>query len=93
MLGLEGQKNVRFGKPSPAQEQCDSFDVDICPDLVLAAAAAFGAAAFLALYIAITTNANGRRRKRSAGGEGITPAPLSPSFIPYLALQGALIVN
>jgi hypothetical protein len=67
----EGQKDVYFGKPNPSQEQCDSVDLDICPDLILAFIAAASAAAFIALYIAITTNANGRRKKkRSAAKPG-----------------------
>lgn len=38
------------------------FEVDICPDLLIALAVLFAAVAFAALYIAITMN--GRRRKR-----------------------------
>jgi hypothetical protein len=67
---LEGSKVVYFGKPNPSQESCDSFDLDICPDLLLAGIAAAGAIGFVALYIAITVNANGKRKKkRSAGAE------------------------
>ena len=60
----EGSDIVYFGKPNPAQEQCDSLDLDICPDLLLAAIAAAGAVAFVALYVALTMNTAGRRRRR-----------------------------
>jgi hypothetical protein len=67
LTGLEGSKVVYFGKPNPSQEQCSSFDLDICPDLLLALIAAASAAGFILLYIAITVNPMGkRRRKRSA---------------------------
>ena len=60
-----GASVVQYGKPNPSQESCDALDLDICPDLLLAAIAAFGAIAFLTLYLAITMNGNGRRRRRS----------------------------
>ena len=62
----EGSDTVYFGKPNPSQEQCDALDLDICPDLLLAAIAAAGAAALLALYIALTMQMFGRRKKRSS---------------------------
>ena len=49
-----------YGGGSSSQDSC--FDLEICPDLVLAAVAAFGAIAFFLLYQAITVA--GRRRKR-----------------------------
>ena len=61
--GAEGQKNVKYGKPNPSQEQCDSLDLDICPDLLLAGIAAAGAAALVALYVALTMNPNGKRKR------------------------------
>ena len=67
-VALEGQDAVYFGKPNPSQEQCDSLDLDICPDLLLALITLIGAAALLALYLALTQNANGRRKKRSLPG-------------------------
>ncbi len=66
-----GQKNVYFGLPNPAQEQCDAIDLDICPDLLLAGIAAAAAAAFLAFYIAITMNANGRRRRKRSANSNV----------------------
>ncbi len=56
------------GRPNPAQETCDGSDLNICPDLVLAAFGALYAAAFLVLFTLITAaSAAGRRkRKRSA---------------------------
>ena len=59
-----GSKNVKYGKPNPSQEQCNALDLDICPDLLLAAIAAAGAAALVALYVALTMNPNGRRKRR-----------------------------
>ena len=67
-VALEGQDTVYFGKPNPSQEQCDSLDLDICPDLLLAFITLVGAAALLGLYVALTMNANGRRKKRSLLG-------------------------
>ena len=64
--GAEGSTNVKYGKPNPAQEQCGSLDLDICPDVLLAAIAAAGAAALVALYVALTMQANGRRKRRSS---------------------------
>ncbi len=82
LIGQEGQKQVSFGLPSPAQEQCSSLDIDICPDLILAAAAVFGAIAFFLLYTAITGNANGRRKRRSVALDG-TDDSLYPPFLPH----------
>ena len=39
-------------------------DVDICPEIVLAGVSALGAAGLLAIYIAATQNANGKRKRR-----------------------------
>ena len=67
----EGSTVVDYGKPNPSQEQCDALDLDICPDLLLAGIAAAGAAALLALYVALTMNPAGRRkRRRSLDDEG-----------------------
>ena len=63
-IALEGQELVTYGKPNQVQKQCDGVDFDICPDIVLAAIAAAGAAALLALYAALTMNPNGRRKRR-----------------------------
>ena len=67
-MALEGQDTVYFGKPNPSQEQCDSLDLDICPDLLLALITLIGAAALVAFYVALTQNPNGRRKKRSLPG-------------------------
>ena len=65
-VALEGQELVTYGKPNLIQKQCDGVDFDICPDVVLAGIAAAGAAALIALYMALTNNPAGRRkRKRS----------------------------
>ena len=65
-LAEEGQDTVYFGKPNPIQEQC--FDIQICPDLVLALISLLGAAALLGLYLAATMNVNGKRKRRSLDG-------------------------
>ena len=49
-----------MGRPNPIQEMC--FEIDLCPDLLIALIAAFAAAAFFFLYDAISMN--GRRRRR-----------------------------
>ena len=69
MVALEGQELVKYGKPNIIQESCDGFDFDICPDVVLATIAAIGAAAFVALYIALTMNTMGRRKRRRSLGD------------------------
>ena len=46
-------------------DNCMGLSVDICPDLLLAGLALAGAAAFVALFTAITMA--GRRKKRSVG--------------------------
>ena len=71
-IALEGQEVVTYGKPNKVQELCDSVDFDICPDLVLAGIAAAGAAALLALYVALTQNPNGRRKRKRS----LTDSPL-----------------
>ena len=64
-------------------------EIDICPDLLLAAIAAFSAAAFFGLYMAIT--AAGRRRKRSAdAGAHLYYAPVSALLDQGLDLSVAL---
>jgi hypothetical protein len=68
-IASQGQKTVYFGKPNPSQESCSGFDVDICPDLVLAGFAIFGVFAFLALFIAFKMNAAGRRKRRKRSDE------------------------
>ena len=67
-VALEGQDSVYFGQPNPSQEQCDSLDLDICPDLLLGFITLIGAGALVALYVALTQQANGRRKKRSLPG-------------------------
>ncbi len=45
------------------------FDLEICPDLLLAAVGAFGAVAFFLLYQAITMAGKKRRRRRQIQDE------------------------
>ena len=57
----------KTGKKNPAQDDC--FELQICPDLLLAALAAAAAAAFTSLYIAITMNG---RKRRSLGSSSLS---------------------
>ena len=52
-----------MGRPNPIQEMC--FELDICPDLLMALIATFAAGAFFFLYMAITMVGRRRRRRRS----------------------------
>lgn len=45
-----------------SQDNC--FDLNICPDLIMAILAAGAAAGFLALYMALTMAAGGKRRRK-----------------------------
>jgi len=67
-----GAEYVSFGKPNPIQEQC--FDLKICPDLALALVSLLGAAALLAMYLAATQNANGKRKRRRSLDDGHAPS-------------------
>lgn len=54
---------VKYGKPNPTQEEY-CFDINICPDLLVAAIGAFGALALGVLYVTITMEQRRKRRKR-----------------------------
>ena len=58
-----------FGKhkSDKGDDNCDDFELDICPDLLLAAIASAAAAAFALLYTAITMA--GRRKRRELNPE------------------------
>ncbi len=58
------RKGDTKGRPNPAQDNCDGSDLDICPDLILAALGAALAAGFAILFTLIT--AQGRRKKRTS---------------------------
>ena len=60
--GSSSQKDVKYGI---VDDNCDGFDVEICPDLLLAGIALFSAAAFMMLFQAITAAAMMKRKKRS----------------------------
>lgn len=62
MGSFSSKKDPKFGI---VDDNCDGFDLDICPDLLLAGLALAGAAAFVALFTAITMAGGRRRRKRS----------------------------
>ena len=61
-LDSKSAGSKQYGRINPAMEMC--FELDICPDLLLALVAAAGAAFFFFLYMAITV-AGKRRRKRN----------------------------
>ena len=63
----------KTGLPNPAMEMC--FELEICPDLIMAALAAAGAAAFLFLYQAITLAAAKRKRRSSAAAAAVVSGP------------------
>ncbi len=75
MMASNSHGSTRYGKPNPIMEMC--FELDICPDLILAAIALFGALAFAYLYTKIT-KAGRRRRRRDAelSGDFLDPMNL-----------------
>ena len=72
---------VKYGKPNPTQEEY-CFDVNICPDLLVAGIGAFGALALGVLYVTITME-QPRRRKRGITGDTFS----SPSGPPRLTFE------
>ena len=76
MSGSSHKGSVKYGIDS---DLCDGVDVDICPDLLLAGIAVAAAAAFFALYTALTME--GRRKRRSLyEAAGRRPVPWSKQF-------------
>ena len=71
LLLAEGQDHVSYGLPNVNQQSCSAFDLDVCPNLILTFVTGLGAAFLLANYIALTQNANGRKKRRAL--EGSTP--------------------
>lgn len=53
-----------LSRASRGGNSASCFDLDLCPDLILSAVAAFGVVAFFVLYQAITM-AQRKRRKRA----------------------------
>ena len=68
LAGSFSNKNPKFGI---IDDNCSGFDLDICPDLLLAGLALAAAGAFVALFTAITQAAAGGRRKKRNVGSGI----------------------
>lgn len=66
LAGSFSKKDPKFGI---IDDNCDGFDLDICPDLLLAGLALAAAGAFVALFTAITMA--GRRKKRSVVDEPV----------------------
>ncbi len=73
MVAESTRKGDMKGRPNPAQENCDGSDLELCPDLVLAALAAVAAAAFGVLFTLIT--GAGRKKKRST--DLLDPVPFN----------------
>lgn len=74
MMAAESKrKGEHKGIENPAQKNCDGSDLDICPDLIVAALGAAMAAGFAILFTLIT--AAGRRKKRSS--DRVEPVPFS----------------
>ena len=73
LAGSYSKKSSKKGTPNPAQENCG--DLDICPDLIIAALAAAAAAAFVVLFTQITMA--GRKKKRSSDGGGYSSVPFT----------------
>lgn len=80
-VGLWSQKNSLLGSASSQYYKgpisflgggTRCLNIDLCPDLLLAAAAAAGAGIFVALWQAISVA--GRRRKRRQAGLQVSPA-------------------
>ena len=82
LLVAEGQEQVYYGLPNVNQQSCSAFDLDVCPNLILTFVTGLGAAFLLANYIALTQNANGRK-KRSAL-EGSTPLQMPHLWLIFL---------
>ena len=71
VLPVLSTTHVKYGIVSKLQEE-SCFDVEICPDLIIAAIGLAGAAALLAIYMALTMQP--RRRRRDTSDE---PLPLT----------------
>ena len=67
-FGGDKNKDVKYGI---VDDNCDGFEIDICQDLLLAGLGLFLAAAFGALFTAITMAASKKRRKRSSSSFGL----------------------
>lgn len=72
---------LKYGKPNPTQEEY-CFDINICPDLLVAAIGAFGALALGVLYVTITME-QPRRRKRGTDAYS-APMGLSETLDPMI---------
>ena len=82
LLVAEGQENVSYGLPNVNQQSCSAFDLDVCPNLILTFVTGLGAAFLLANYIALTQNANGRKKRRAL--EGSTPLQMPHLWLIFL---------
>ena len=81
LLGSDSQSHGSYGGGGGGSTTGSCFSLDICPDLVIVAITVAGAAAAYLLYTAITA---GRRRKRSAGGDGDLGVGAG-SFYPFVS--------
>ena len=76
LLVAEGQEQVYYGLPNVNQESCSGLDLDLCPSFLLFAISGLGAAFFLAFYIALTQQPNGKKKRRSLEGSPPPQVPL-----------------
>lgn len=83
-FGENSNTDVKYGiVPATQDENC--FEVPICPDLLVAAFGAIGAALTLALYMALTMLPRRRRRDlRAAEGAQETILDIPPPSISVL---------
>ena len=81
-------KAAASGGSGGSSDNC--FDLDICPDLLIATFAIAAAAAFFFLYQAITmAQGRRRRRKRSDGNPAESSGILADVF--YLGIHSSLL--
>ena len=76
LLVAEGQEQAYYGLPNVNQESCSGFDLDICPAFTLTVVSGLGAAFFLAFYIALTQQPNGKKKRRALEGSSSPQMPL-----------------
>lgn len=66
------------GLPNPAMEMC--FELEICPDLIMAAIAAAAAAAFYIIYEAISMKGKRKRSLASSMAEKMSLGNMLDGF-------------
>ena len=87
--GFGSGQSGSYGKHGNEDQGTNCATVDICPDLLFGAIFAAGAAAFAALYIAITM-AQAKRRKRAIKDSF---AKINDSFDSFSRLQNIVFLG